>query len=75
MCMSFSHSASAQKDQQSLKMKDIIKPSNAKKVIFKQIHELYIYFEFVSTQWSRYKGFLLTYETLSKICFVLWNSI
>lgn len=68
--MWFSHSASAQKDQKLLKMKDIITPSNAKKIIFEQIRELYIYFEFVSTQWSRYKGFLLTYETLSMIFFV-----
>lgn len=54
--------APAQADSQISKITEFIEPPNVKKIIFKQIRELCISFQFANSQWSHYRGFILTYQ-------------
>lgn len=54
--------APAQSDSQISNLTEFIEPPNVKKIILKQIRELCVSFEFANSQWSRYRGFILTYQ-------------
>lgn len=47
-----------------IKLTEHIEPPNVKKIRFKDIQEIVIYFDFTTSEWSRYHGFVITIQPL-----------
>lgn len=57
-------SASTAESQSHLNLTEHIEPSNVKSVIFNNTREISIRFQFTNSEWSRYRGFVLTIQPL-----------
>lgn len=51
-------------DTKSVRLTEQIEPPNVKTIVFKQIQELFIFFDFSNSEWSHYRGFVLTFQAL-----------
>lgn len=59
-------SASTSGSSNQLNLTEQIEPPNLKKKIFSNANEIFIRFYFVNSEWSRYRGFLMTIQPIGK---------
>lgn len=50
-----------------LNLTEHIEPSNIKKKIFSNTNEIFVHFWFMNSEWSRYRGFLMTIQPIGNI--------